>query len=340
MSELFVNRKEVIPLGKRVLAIVNSWSRMGKGEICGKRLESLRGEILSEYGRELDVRYTKPNGEENSAFNLAVWAVKEGYQEILAVGGDGVVNGVIHGLLSAKATIPIAIIPCGVGNDLAKGLGIPWKFEEAVKIAFGDVEKPIDVLRVTPSGEDEVSQIIANIASFGTDARVAQNIPELKKKLRNTPPQLFYVISFIKEVFLPFEYPTVTIRFSEEGEVKTIIEKITLIALCNGKRYARFLQPAPTAELDSGKFVVCLVRKIAGWMIAAKLLDFVLGTHVRDKKRIMNFTVSELEIFLPEEGIPFQIDGDISKILEGKKSCLVTVLQGAIRVKVPEAVSN
>ncbi len=60
---------------------------------------------------------------------LAHCAVRDGHRRFLAVGGDGSVNDVVHGLMEAGLADPreltLAVAPLGTGNDWARSLGVP-----------------------------------------------------------------------------------------------------------------------------------------------------------------------------------------------------------------------
>ncbi len=64
----------------------------------------------------------------------------------MAVGGDGTVNEVVNGLMDGNGA-ELALIPRGTGIDLARTLGIPSRFEEAVQVALRGRTRTIDLGR-------------------------------------------------------------------------------------------------------------------------------------------------------------------------------------------------
>jgi YegS/Rv2252/BmrU family lipid kinase len=69
------------------------------------------------------------------------------YDWVAAVGGDGTVSAVANGLV--KSGVPLAILPAGTGNALAKELGIPQEIEDACRLLSGDAAtRAIDAIRV------------------------------------------------------------------------------------------------------------------------------------------------------------------------------------------------
>src|SRR3989344_1997630 len=68
------------------------------------------------------------------------------------IGGDCTVRTVIQAIAGSGEKIPIAIIPSGSGNLLARSLHLPASLHAAERIIRGNVAVPIDVARLD-SGE-------------------------------------------------------------------------------------------------------------------------------------------------------------------------------------------
>jgi len=89
------------------------------------------------------------------AERLARRAVDEGFDTVIAAGGDGTANQVINGLLSPPqekiaADLPtFGILPLGTGNDFARTLGMPLDDLVAMIEVLADGRTvPADVARV------------------------------------------------------------------------------------------------------------------------------------------------------------------------------------------------
>src|SRR5690606_8259753 len=112
--------------GRRVLAILNPSSGTGEGSSFEDELPA----TLTRHGASsVDVRVTQ--GPED-AFDWAAAAADEGFDLVLAGGGDGTVTAVGHGVMRSKATLPIGIVPLGTGNGLARVLGLPLEPTETL----------------------------------------------------------------------------------------------------------------------------------------------------------------------------------------------------------------
>ena len=71
----------------------------------------------------------------NSATHIARQAVEQRRGMVIACGGDGTINEIINGL--AGSQVPMALLPAGTANILAKELGIPWDIPHAARLIPG-----------------------------------------------------------------------------------------------------------------------------------------------------------------------------------------------------------
>src|SRR5271170_5870807 len=105
---------------------------------CGRRRESRFTEI-EEAARILNAAGIRtelsPTTGPGSATGIARHAVAQNRELVIACGGDGTVNEVINGL--AGSNVPMALLPAGTANILAKELGIPWNLPAAARMIPG-----------------------------------------------------------------------------------------------------------------------------------------------------------------------------------------------------------
>src|SRR4029450_12271944 len=95
----------------------------GKPEESPKQLE-MATRLLLQHGINVDVALAKPKEE---ATPLAKQAVKDGYDLIVGMGGDGTLEAILRGMVGRKT--PMGMIPTGSQNNIAKSLGIPLDME-------------------------------------------------------------------------------------------------------------------------------------------------------------------------------------------------------------------
>src|ERR1700732_947908 len=88
-----------------------------------------------------------------SATTIARQAVEHHRGMVIVCGGDGTINEVVNGL--AGGQVPMALLPAGTANILAKELGIPWDIPHADRLIPGGVVRRIALGIATPTGGRE-----------------------------------------------------------------------------------------------------------------------------------------------------------------------------------------
>src|ERR1041385_8204808 len=111
----------------------------GKPEESPKQLE-LVARYLQQHGIKVDVALAKPKEE---ATPLAKQAVKDGYDMVIGMGGDGTLEAVLRGMVGRKT--PMGMIPTGTQNNIAKSLGIPTELDEACHLIASQNVRKLDV---------------------------------------------------------------------------------------------------------------------------------------------------------------------------------------------------
>jgi diacylglycerol kinase family enzyme len=111
--------------------------------LAASRFEQVTS-FLKEAGVKVDVAFARPKKE---AIPIAQKAVKDGYDVVIAMGGDGTIGAVIRGIAGSKARL--GIIPAGTENDIARSLGIPEDLKEACAIIASGHTRKVDLGSIT-----------------------------------------------------------------------------------------------------------------------------------------------------------------------------------------------
>src|SRR5579863_2863295 len=112
------------------------------------------------------------------ATQIAQQASKDGRQLVIACGGDGTLNEVVNGLAASQNghRVPLALLPGGTANILAKELGLPWDIPKAAtKLAGGSV-KEIALGLATPLEQPELKKYFLSVAGAGPDGITVYSI--------------------------------------------------------------------------------------------------------------------------------------------------------------------
>ena len=183
--------------------------------ICVIFNPAARGEKAKRFRRQLDAIGSqcafKATAAPGDARRLAAEAVNDGFDLIVAAGGDGTVNEVLNGIGGAPNGFDrarLGVLPLGTVNVFARELKIPLQVERAWEVVQRGREKKIDLPSVEFS-TDGVRQkrCFVQLAGAGLDARAIELL-DLQQKKKIGP--LAYVIAGLKA--LREKKPKITVR--------------------------------------------------------------------------------------------------------------------------------
>lgn len=198
---------------------------------------------------------------DGDAARLAFRLSTEGFDLVIAAGGDGTASEAADGLLQASAErrgmAALALLPCGTGIDFSRGLGLPQDIDAALKRIAGAKNRTIDAGRISYVSDDGVlaSRHFINIASLGLSGVIDRAVNADKRKGRVSAKALF----FWRTVFEFIRYRFQTVRITvDDGE--PVEAKMALVAVANGKFFGGGMMVAPDAVLHDGQFDIVILR--------------------------------------------------------------------------------
>jgi len=252
---------------------------------------------------------------EGDAIQAAAWAAENGYDLVVAAGGDGTINEVINGIAKLENRPSVGVIPGGTTNDFARALNIPRDTKKAVEIILNGQTKKLDIGKVNDS-------YFVYTAGGG---RLTELTYEVPSKLKTMLGHLAYYIKGIE--MLPSLKPA-RVRIEYDGEI--IDEDIMLFLISNTNSVGGFEKLAPDAKFDDGYFDLLILRKtnLAEFIRIATLA--LRGTHLEDKNVI--YTQAKKIKVTPEGEMQLNIDGEYGGMLPGE----FTNLQQHIAFRVPD----
>jgi len=155
----------------------------GNGGGRRRRLLDEARRIFSSAGIEAELAETTAPGH---AIEIAQRAGVEGRQLVIACGGDGTLNEIVNGLASQRNGhgVPLALLPGGTANILAKELGLPWDIPRAAQKLVGGEIKDIALGLATPLEQPEKKRYFLSVAGAGPDGMIVYSIDlELKARV-------------------------------------------------------------------------------------------------------------------------------------------------------------
>ncbi len=258
------------------------------------------------------------------AAELARQAVRDGYEVVVAVGGDGTSNEVLNGLMRAKeageGTAAMGVLCVGRGNDFAFGAGVPHALDEGCAALAADHRRTIDVGRVAGDSLPE-GRFFGNGVGIGFDAVVGFEAAKLKR-LRGFPG---YFVAALKTIFLYYRAPLVRIEFGG----RTIDQRSLMVSIMNGRRLGGGFMMAPEGEIDDGRFDLCIASQVSRLGILALIPRFMKGTQA-GRPAVTTGRTDRIAVTALEGLLPAHADGET--LCTAGRRLTMEILPGRIEV--------
>ena len=307
----------------KTFLVINPSSANG---LTGRRWAELEGQASRALG---DFGHAFTRGPMDAA-KLTTRALKEGYECIVAVGGDGTVNEVVNGLFEpgapGKLLNPDACLgvwPRGTGGDFRRTFGWDTDTGKALARIGGTGSKMLDIgvlEYTTPLGATAL-RYFANICSFGVSGLVDKEVNQGSKALGG---KLSFMVGSLRALL---KYQDRKVRLTLDDRPPEDV-KVTTLAVAIGRYFGGGMCIAPNADPCDGIFDLTILTGFG-------LLDFALkskalydGTHTRlAGSRSLRARKVRAE---SRDEVLLDVDGE----QPGRLPCSMTLLPGAVRLKV------
>ncbi len=238
---------------------------------------------------------------------------------IIALGGDGTVNAAAEWLHAHEGSAPIAIVPAGTGNNLARGLGLPLRLDAALELAVrGERTRPLDAVEYQ-AGAETRKRLFVQTAAVGFPADIAARYDSLRRhrlfRLVCAPmgPFVYRALAFLGLAAQKAKEWTggglLDVECALPGE--RIREKVFAIFIGNERSLGGNFQPCPRAAVDDGALDICLVRAGTRESYLRLFRAVVRGDHLALERTVLyRQTAGPVEISLSEPR-QFLADGDL-----------------------------
>lgn len=302
---------------KRKFIINARAGRRGRG-----RVDALRERFAATAG---GFDFVVPADRADTAANTRR-SLHEGYDQIVAVGGDGTINAVVNGFFEAGVAInPLAclsVADAGTGSDYARAV---YGQAHADWLACVEtfVPRNVDLGRVTYLNTTRAPVLFANMASIGMSAAVVQRKLALP---RFVPSALAYALPALASLFAtrPFHARLTFDEQTHEGEI------LNLFAT-KGVTAGGGMRLGGSVTLEDGRFDVTVIK---GMGLLRSLPRFArLFSGVFDDDRYFIKTTASRIVVSTQEPHAVEMDGEV----EGVTDVELSVMPGALRLAAPPA---
>jgi len=296
----------------RIALVVNP--RAGRGRV-GRELPALLDTIAAA-GLSTDVKET---GHRGHAVDLARQAAHEGFDTVVAVGGDGTVNEVVNGLIEGDrpvSGIALGVVSAGSGADFARTFDLPKHVDHALAGISG-TSRRLDVGKISclaPDGSSPLIRYFVNAADTGMAAATverAERLPRWLGKIR-------YLIAFWPTLarFDPVEMTVRTPDGSYTGRAHNAL-------VANGRYLGGGMHISPHSDPFDGRFdvQVNIGPKRQAFTLIPKIYR---GTHLPDDLIVQ---MAGSTVFIDaERPLPIEADGEMVGLTPATFSVLPGVL--------------
>ena len=235
----------------------------------------------------------------------------EGFEKIVAAGGDGTINEVVNGL--AGTGTMLGLLPIGTMNVFATELGLPvHDLELCWDIVKGDNTRAVDLPKAN-------QKFFVQLAGVGLDAQV---VKETSAQMKRRFGPLSYVISAVQ---IAARKPPKLFIQSEDAS----IDEGSFVLVGNGRLYGGPFPFFKRAALDDGLLDVIVFKRLGYLEIIKYLQDVVFSSNIR---------VPEIEYFQTvrlrvesDQTVPVELDGE----LVGNCPVEFSLQENSLRVLVP-----
>src|SRR5882724_4188388 len=271
---------------------------------------------LGELKSGFDLKKTSGPGD---ARKLAADAVREGFETIVAAGGDGTLNEVLNGLGDVPDGFQrarLGLFPLGTVNVFARELGISSKLDAALEILRNGREIRVDLPSVEFAENGRRSRRhFAQLAGAGLDACAIERVSwSLKKRIG----PFAYVVAGLAALRQPPLQITVS-----DGKTSATGE---LVLIGNGRLYGGDFQIFPGADMRDGLLDACIFPR-ANWWTLLQCGPTLLWSKLLPVGRVVRMRAATLTLACPQTA-PLEIEGELT----GHLPATFSVKPAALRV--------
>ncbi len=305
---------------RKIHMIVNPNSANGSTRSAWPSMESRLKEKLGTF----DWAFTERPRE---ATHMTRKAIREGYDAIVAVGGDGTNNEVINGFFDGEDPLnpecAFGFICRGTGGDFRKTFGWNTDLEPAVERLAAGKTRPIDIGRMTYRDHDGHSALahFINITSFGMSGLVDHYVNHTTKVFGGKASFLMGTLRAL------IRYKNQSVRLKVDDRFDDIL-RINVVAVGNGRFFGGGMKMTPKAEVDDGLFDITVLGDMSLSEMIANNSAIYKGAHIHHPK-VLTLRGSHIVAESADgEDVLIDMDGE----QPGKLPCVFDVLPGAVKL--------
>lgn len=308
----------------RALVIANP---QAAGGALARRWSQVAALLQSQLGPH-QLRFTREPGD---ARRLGRAALEQGFELVVAVGGDGTISEIVDGLFDERGPLRpelvLGLVHFGTGGDFSRSAGTPRRLRSGIRALSGSATTTIDVGRVSYRSADGAPQLrhFINIASFGLSGLVDQLANSSSKALGG---RISFALATARAV-RRYRPAPIALRLDDGASATLTVQNV---AVANGRYFGGGMRIAPDAALDDGLFDVVTVEALGAMELLRHGHRLYRGTHLAlPQVRVQRARRVEA-LPLADEPVLLDVDGEAP----GQLPARFELLPRALRLKVAD----
>lgn len=285
--------------------------------------------------------------------------LKEGYKNIVAVGGDGTINEVANGffynrssrnnsvtsssrfkhrshLKSVNPDGVLHIIPSGTRNVLAASLRLQYEGIDSFMHINEMKKSKIDVIGVTTADKDDPTltrnRIVLNAAEIGVGAEIINRSKKVRAKVKS---RLLSTVASIISTVPTYESNSCEIILDND---KTISYNLTMGIIANGQFLGGGFNAAPKASMSDGLMDIVILKDSGSIKMLDKFVSLKGDDSYTEEDDILYYQVSQVTLLPKERNMTVSLDGEPIGILPASFKVYHNAL--SIKANIQDLVNN
>jgi diacylglycerol kinase (ATP) len=261
--------------------------------------------------------------------------LKQGYRNIVAVGGDGTINEIANGFFDIKLknnfsidnpkfkpafTLNLVnpkgicwIIPSGTRNVLAASLGLPHQGNDAFMRIRHMKKRKIDVIGVAVTDKENRNvthnRSVLNAAEIGVGAEIIDRSQKVRSKVKS---RILSTVAGIVSTLPTYESNKCDVTIDGNRKITT---RVTMAVIANGKFLGGKFKAAPRADFSDGLLDIIIMKNSGSFKMLDKLVEMKSESEYSKREAILYYQGSEVKITSKERDITVSLDGEPVGIL-------------------------
>lgn len=301
----------------KTVVIVNPNSKGGQ---TGKNWDSIKGILQKYFGNDLEFVFTEKSGDGTL---IARKYLESGYENIIPIGGDGIINEVGNGffknvssdrfdnidlmttdydkilalteLEQINSDSTLTILPGGTRNVLVKSLGLPSDFEECCKYlsestttktarATNMIDVISAVTRVSTENSGNQFRVFLNAAEIGLGAEIIEKGKMIRDQISSRILSTITSIVATLPVYKSNSCQIIEGSTTSHRIVNNLTTKMTMGMVSNGSFLGGGFQVATRAEVSDGLLDTVVIKNSDSFKILQKLVNIKKGEEAIDNE--------------------------------------------------------